>query len=121
MTASGISASQLHVAIANGAAPIIIDVRKRDAFAGSSEMISGSVRRDPEQVSSWSKSLPTHKAVVVYCVHGHEVSQKAAATLAASGTEACFLEGGLEEGWKGIQGAIDAKALNGPTKWVTRE
>src|SRR5689334_24705537 len=33
-------------------------------------------RRDPEDVANWVKTLPRAGSVVVYCVHGHEVSQK---------------------------------------------
>lgn len=38
-------------------------------------------------------------AVVVYCVHGHEVSQGVCATLRAIGVDAAYLEGGVE-GWR---------------------
>jgi rhodanese-related sulfurtransferase len=36
--------------------------------------------------------------VLVYCVHGHEVSQTAAALLRAAGFDARHLQGGFE-GW----------------------
>jgi hypothetical protein len=32
-----------------------------------------------------------------------------------------YLEGGLEEGWKGAGGAVDHKPAGGSTRWVTRE
>ena len=59
--------------------------------------------------------------MVVYCVHGHEVSRNVAAALVEGGLKARYLEGGLEEGWKAAKGALDAKPANGPTRWVTRE
>src|ERR671912_223596 len=37
------------------------------------------------------------------------------------GISAMFLEGGLEEGWKGSGGALDAKPADANTRWVTRE
>jgi rhodanese-related sulfurtransferase len=120
MTAS-ISPSQLRTDLAGAKPPIVIDVRRKPAFTAAREMLGGALRRDPEQVASWAKSLPSASSVVVYCVHGHEVSQKAAAALAAAGIAACYLEGGLEEGWKGIEGALDPKPANATTKWVTRE
>ena len=83
-------------------------------------MIRGALRRDPEQVEAWARSLPAASSVVVYCVHGHEVSQQAAAVLAATGVDARYLDGGLE-GWNGIREALDAKPANASTKWVTRE
>jgi rhodanese-related sulfurtransferase len=116
-----ISAAQLRSETAGGRPPIVIDVRRQPAFSASTEMIGGALRRDPEQVGTWAKSLPAASSVVVYCVHGHEVSQKAAAALVAAGLNARFLEGGLEEGWKGEKGALDAKPANASTRWVTRE
>ena len=115
MTAS-ISPSQLRTDLAGGKPPIVIDVRRKPAFSAAREVLGGALRRDPEQVASWAKTLPSASSVVVYCVHGHEVSQKAAAGIAAR-----YLEGGLEEGWKGIEGALDPKPANATTRWVTRE
>jgi hypothetical protein len=57
----------------------------------------------------------------VYCVHGHEVSQNAAKALRDAGFNACFLDGGIEEGWKGNGGAVARKPKDGATRWVTRE
>ena len=73
-----------------------------------------------DQARAWAKSLPSAKAVVVYCVRGHEVSQGAAAALNEAGIAARYLEGGFE-GWKASQGPLDSKPRNGSTRWVTRE
>src|SRR5215510_5255631 len=121
MTSSSVSAAQLRAEITGGTPPIIIDVRRRPAFGSSREMVGGALRRDPEQASAWARTLPAASSVVVYCVHGHEVSQKAAAALSASGVAARYLEGGLEEGWKSVGGPLDSKPANASTKWVTRE
>jgi rhodanese-related sulfurtransferase len=121
MTATSISASQLRSDINGRTPPIVIDVRRRPAFSASREMIGGALRRDPEQLAGWAKSLPSAGSVVVYCVHGHEVSKNAAAALAAAGVQARYLEGGLEEGWKAIEGPLDAKPADASTRWVTRE
>src|ERR687891_617863 len=59
-------------------------------------------------------------AAIVYCVHGREVSQGAAAVLSEAGVAARYLEGGLE-GWNAAGGALDRKPRNGSTRWVTRE
>jgi hypothetical protein len=53
-------------------------------------------------------------------VHGHEVSQNVAAALREAGINARYLEGGLEEGWRG-HGALDPKSADATTRWVTRE
>jgi rhodanese-related sulfurtransferase len=121
MNAIGITASELQGKLSGPKPPIVIDVRRRPAFSASTEIAGGALRRDPEQVGAWAKSLPAASSVVVYCVHGHEVSQKTAAALAQSGVQARYLEGGLEEGWKTVQGALDRKPANASTRWVTRE
>lgn len=84
-------------------------------------MIAGALRRNPEAVETWARELPAASSVVVYCVHGHEVSQGAAKALNARGIRAYYLEGGIEEGWKSNQGALDRKPVNAGTRWVTRE
>jgi hypothetical protein len=84
-------------------------------------MASGALRRDPEHVAQWAATLPSASTVVVYCVHGHEVSQNAARALRDHGIESYYLEGGLEEGWKAHGGSLDRKPANGATRWVTRE
>jgi rhodanese-related sulfurtransferase len=121
MSAKLIAASALREEIASAKPPILIDVRRGLAFAASREMASGALRRDPEHVGAWAKSLPAASSVVVYCVHGHEVSQNTAAALAQAGLAARYLEGGLEEGWKAVEGPLDRKPANASTRWVTRE
>ena len=121
MKASAITAHDLRGKLGDGQPPIVIDVRRRPAFTASTEMIGGALRRDPEHVGAWAKSLPAAGSVVVYCVHGHEVSQDTAAALARAGIRASYLEGGLEEGWKRAGGALDRKPANAATRWVTRE
>jgi rhodanese-related sulfurtransferase len=121
MSAKVISGAVLRQEIAGARPPILIDVRRAPAFAASREMARGALRRDPERVAAWAQSLPAASSVVVYCVHGHEVSQNTAASLVQAGVEARYLEGGLEEGWKAVEGPLDAKPANGSTRWVTRE
>jgi rhodanese-related sulfurtransferase len=118
---SSVSFSQLQSAIAAERPPLLIDVRRRPAFRSATEMASGALTRDPDRVSSWAGELPAASTVVVYCVHGHEVSQGVARALAERGIAASFLEGGLEEGWKAAGGALDPKPAGAATRWVTRE
>jgi len=120
MTNLAMSSSDLRAAIEGGMPPILIDVRRRAAFLESDAMASGALRRDPEEVDRWAKTLPAASSVVVYCVHGREVSQTAAAALHDAGIPALYLEGGLE-GWKAAQGKLDRKPRGGATRWVTRE
>lgn len=84
-------------------------------------MARGALRRDPDSVSAWAETLPGAGSIVVYCVHGHEVSQAVAQALREKRIDARYLEGGLEEGWKANGGALDAKPADASTRWVTRE
>src|SRR2546423_1131245 len=99
MKASAISRSQLRAEVAGDHSPIVIDVRRQPAFIGANEMITGALRRNPEQASAWVKSLPRASSVVVYCAHGGEASQGAATALSENGIAARYLEGGIEA-WK---------------------
>jgi hypothetical protein len=70
---------------------------------------------DPARIGAWAKTLPRAASVVVYCVHGHEGSQNAAAALGAR-----YLEGGIEA-WRQSGGEVFHKPLNSSSRWVTRE
>lgn len=102
-------------------APLVIDVRRATAFKASTELIAGALRRDPDEVALWAPELPRAEKAVVYCVHGHEVSQGVARALNERGIAARYLEGGIEEGWKAAGGALDHKPAAASTRWVTRE
>lgn len=117
---SATSVSELRAAISAKAPPIVIDVRRRAAYREADTMIAGALRRDPDEVSAWAKSLPRADAVVTYCVRGGEVSQNVAAALARDGIRASYLEGGFEA-WRTAQGALDDKPRDASSRWVTRE
>jgi rhodanese-related sulfurtransferase len=99
---------------------LVIDVRRNPAFLDSQEMIAGALRRDPETVGEWAAALPAASPVVVYCVHGHEVSQNVAKALSGRGLRASYLEGGIED-WKAKREVLDRKPKAASTRWVTRE
>lgn len=119
--ASAISFSELQAALHSSQPPLLIDVRREPAFRAAADMAAGALRRNPEAVDAWARELPRADTVVVYCVHGHEVSQGVAQALNARGIKAYYLEGGIEEGWKSMQGALDRKPADAGTRWVTRE
>jgi len=118
---ASITASHLKSALAGARPSLLIDVRWSPAFRAAPDMAAGALRRDPAAVSSWARALPRAASVVVYCVHGHEVSQGAAKALRELGYAACYLEGGLEEGWKAVGGGLMSKPKEAATRWVTRE
>lgn len=118
---ASITASHLKSELAGAQPPLLIDVRRSPAFRAAPDMAAGALRRDPAAVASWAKELPRASSVVVYCVHGHEVSQGTAKSLRELGMAARYLEGGLEEGWKAVGGELMTKPVEAATRWVTRE
>jgi rhodanese-related sulfurtransferase len=123
MDAPAISAASLRQSLASARPPLVIDVRKGPTFLGAPDLIRGALRRDPLRVADWSKSLPGEADVVVYCVHGHEVSQNAAKALRAAHPHALgarYLEGGIEA-WRESGGELFGKPKGASTRWVTRE
>jgi rhodanese-related sulfurtransferase len=95
--------------------PLVIDVRRKARYLESPYLVKGALRRDPERVDEWKETLPSSAALVVYCVHGHEVSQNAAKALGAR-----YLEGGIEA-WREAGGELLQKPAGSATRWVTRE
>jgi rhodanese-related sulfurtransferase len=98
--------------------PTLVDVRRQPAIEADPEVIPGATRRLPEAVETWAAAIEPWRPVVVYCVHGHDVGQGAAAALRARGLDARHLAGGLEQ-WR-AEGHV-TKAFATPTRWVTRE
>ncbi len=97
--------------------PAVIDVRRTPAFAEDPQVIAGALRRAPETIAEWARELEPWRPVVVYCVHGHNVSQDAAAFLQAAGFDARHLEGGLA-GWR--ESGLPTLPFAPPARWVTR-
>jgi Fe-Mn family superoxide dismutase len=97
----------LKALIADRARIAMLDVRRRRAFEAEPALIPGAVWRDPEQVDRWVAELNPNRSVVVYCVHGHEVSNGVVARLRDLGLEALLLEGGIEA-WKASGGSVTA-------------
>ena len=112
--------SDVQGALTSAKPPLLIDVRRRPAFLSATDMAAGALRREPEAVAAWGRALPSASTVVVYCVHGHEVSQGVAKALREQGVNAQYLEHGLE-GWKEHGGQVDHKPAAASTRWVTRE
>jgi rhodanese-related sulfurtransferase len=108
--------------------PFVIDVRRRAAFDDDPQFIAGATWRDPSAVTDWSRFVPRHRPVVVYCVHGHEVSRNACNALRSDGLDARYLEGGLEA-WRAAGGPTVTRCAdlpipsgsNAPSRWITRE
>jgi rhodanese-related sulfurtransferase len=115
-----ISALELYALIGTAGAPLVIDVRRETAFAGDDRMLASAMRRAPDAVGQWCGDLRPGRSIVVYCVHGHEVSQGVAAALRSTGIEARYLAGGIA-GWTELGLPLRNKRAAGGAKWVTRE
>jgi rhodanese-related sulfurtransferase len=85
--------------------PALIDVGKRPAFEADPAMLPGAVWRDPHAVEQWAARLPPGCSLVVYCVHGHEVSRDVRDALRRRGVMAGIIEGGIE-GWRAAGGPV---------------
>ena len=119
---NSISVSALRASTGGDNPPLVIDVRRNERWQEAPDLVRGALRRDPEQVEAWRKTLPSGADVVVYCVHGHEVSQNVATALRAvlPALGARYLEGGIEH-WRAEGGDLQAKPKGASTRWVTRE
>ena len=120
-----ISPQDLFRRLGLGQAPIIIDVRRQPAFAEARHVIPSAGWRDHLATDHWRAEIPAHTDVVVYCIHGHNVSQLATARLRARGTEAYTLDGGIEA-WIAAGYPVVGKSAYAPPEaaepstWVTR-
>jgi rhodanese-related sulfurtransferase len=110
-----ITAAELRQSLASPRPPLVIDVCRNERFHESPYLMKGALRRDPARVVEWRAALPKAAEVVVYCVHGHEVSQGVAKALGVR-----YLAGGIEH-WREEGGELLAKPAGAPTRWVTRE
>ena len=107
---ASISAEDLRQSLRSSAPPLVIDVRRNERFFEATDLIRGALRRDPARIADWAKALPRAASVVVYCVHGHEVSQNAAKALGAR-----YLEGGIEQ-WRETGGEVSPKPGQAATR-----
>ena len=105
MAQENIDASTLRDMLERGERVIVVDVRKREAYAEGS--IPGSVNFDAydalhegNERALEGLELPEGAQVVTVCNRGHS-SAVAAEQLRRQGHEASYLEGGLEA-WKGL-------------------
>ena len=123
-----VSVSRLASYLALANAPLVLDVRRPKAFDEDLATIRGALRAPPDSIATWMPLLSKARPIVVYCVHGHEVSQDAARTLAVGGFSASYLSGGITA-WRAANLPIMTKqpdlgvpaTLGTPSRWVTRE
>ena len=120
-----ISPNDLWNALATPRASQLVDVRRRDAFEQSQQLLPGAVWRDAGKTQAWSADFDRARPIVAACKAGHEMSQTAVAQLRADGFDARVLEGGYEAwataGLPAIaKPELDRIAPKRPSLWVTR-
>jgi rhodanese-related sulfurtransferase len=83
----------------------LVDVRRAAEREADPRLIPGGVWRDPEQVAAWARDLRRDRPIVVYGVHGQDVSAGVVDRLRELGFDAALLEGGFE-GWQAVGGQL---------------
>ena len=104
--------------------PRTIDVRRRNAFELAPSILPGATWHDHRAAAEWGRDYGNAPWVVVYCAHGEQLSQAAAAVLRSAGINASFLEGGFSA-WHSLNAPTVARAKvanlgpERPSRWVT--
>jgi len=133
-----ISPSELPSLLGREHAPLLLDVRRREAFEAGPTLLAGARWCAPDQVAALARQEPP-RSVIVYCAYGHALSQDAVRTLRAAGWDARWLQGGIEGGEAGVDRLEDLAhwrdtpppvirkrpdlGVTGerPSRWITRE
>jgi rhodanese-related sulfurtransferase len=120
-----ISPATLASLIGSPACPPVVDVRREDVFRQADAMIPAAAWRDHRLAGDWAHEYSA-AAPVVYCAHGHNVSEMAAALLRQQGVAARVLEGGFEAYVAAGGPTIRRTKWHDPasgraSRWVTRE
>lgn len=133
-----LSPSELRGLLGHAASPLLLDVRRPEKFAASDWLLPGALHCPPDQVADFARREP-RRPVIVYCAHGHNLSEDAVRTLLAAGWDARALLGGIEGGEPGVDAAADIEAWRATpaprirkrpdlgvtggqaSRWITRE
>lgn len=114
-----VSPDELYARLGTASAPVLLDVRRSETFGADNALIAGAVHRPPDSVPLWLGDLPAERLIVVYCVHGQEVSQGVATALRTAGIPAAYLEEGIA-GWKERRLPTRRKSEVAVERWITR-
>jgi rhodanese-related sulfurtransferase len=133
-----LSPAELRALLGRADAPLLLDVRRPAVFQASEWLLPGARHCAPEAVAEFARREPP-RPVVVYCAHGHNLSEDATRTLHAAGWDARLLRGGIEGGETGVDALSDIAQWREtplprirkrtdlgvtaarPSRWVTRE
>lgn len=120
-----ISPDEFAALLGRADAPLVLDVRREERFAESGRIAPCARRCAPGDVARLAATAPP-VPVVVYCVHGLEIGEQAAAELRAAGWNARYLQGGIEglveRGLPTLRKRPDLGVIGeAPSRWITRE
>jgi rhodanese-related sulfurtransferase len=120
-----ISPEQFAALLGRADAPLVLDVRREERFAESGRIAPRARRCAPGEVARFAATAGPGQAIV-YCVHGLEVGEQAAAELRAAGWNARYLQGGIdglvERGLPTLRKRADLGVTGeAPSRWITRE
>lgn len=120
-----ITAEQLWSSFGGTDAPFVIDARRREAYEADDTVIPGAIWCDHMNTDTLADLDTGGRDMVIYCVHGHQVSQGSAAILRAAGKNVRILRGGIEA-WKAAglptrrRETLPDISGGSPSRWVTR-
>jgi rhodanese-related sulfurtransferase len=114
-----LSAADLYSQLGNADAPMLVDVRRDDAFDADTVEIISAIRFLPGEAFLWRGELPKDRCVVLYCQRGTEPSPALATAFREAGIDARILDGGIEK-WRSLGLPTRRKLGVTPSQWVTR-
>lgn len=103
---NAISGHEIAQLQSQGQAFTLLDVRRESARLQSGTQIAQAQWHNPAHWLDWKEQVPKDLPVVVYCVHGHEISQGMATVLRVMGLDARYLAGGISA-WQAADLAIE--------------
>src|SRR5262249_5467043 len=117
------SISELAKVLGTPRAPIIVDVRRAEAFKTAEHLLAGPTCRSAQRVPHWRAGRHRRAPLVVDWAHGPEASQCLSPAWDAAGTRGSYLAGGFGA-WETQNLPFRRKRAEegeGPSQWVTRE
>jgi rhodanese-related sulfurtransferase len=123
MDTVSIAPAALYSLLGSTRSPLVLDVRKPEAFAEDDRLLPGALRPEGDLVEFAARHA-AGRPVVAYCVKGAEVGIGAATTLARAGHRASYLAGGIKA-WRAESLPTirrrPAWRVPGGSRWITRE
>jgi len=111
----------LHHLLISDSPPILIDVRRKEIFQQSDDIIINAYWQDHQQVNAWAAQLPLDRDIIIYCAHGQQISLATSAILQSLGFNSRILVGGIGNWQSQNLPILDRNAwqLYYPKNWTT--